>query len=203
MIQAVLITGFFRSTIGQYLSRYLDRKQEKREQYRELESILLQIRDLTKEDYREAGKASVEARKRGSDPADISHEGARVWKLHKRLHEAVDQLYPELSDDFKNAVEQIDDWIAKLNDGAALTHMNEKWVRGGAGEALNELPPLGWKERVKHRLGMTIKYSESIDIHFQQQAKVKAALAERQEKLAEVGYYEDQDSETGNKEREK
>lgn len=181
MIHAILITDFFRSTIGEYFSKRWERKGEKREQYRELETVLLQIRDLTKEDYREAGKAAVEAKKREEHPADITHKGARVWDLHRRLQEAVDPLYPELSDDLLEGVEQIDEWIMKLNDGAALTHMHEKWVRGGAGEALNELPPLGFMGRVKHRLGMAKEYPESMDIHYQRQAEVKAALAERQQ----------------------
>lgn len=202
MIHAVLITDFFRGTIGEFLSKRWERKQEKRKQYRKLETVLFQIRDLTKEDYREAGKAAVKAKKRGEHPADIPHKGARVWDLHRRLQQTVDPLYPGLSDDFLEGVEQIDEWITKLNDGAALTHMHEKWVRGGAGEALNELPPLGLKERIKHRLGMTEEYPESMDIHYQHQAEVKAVLAERQEKLLEAGYYEEQANEEENKDRE-
>lgn len=191
----MMVFGFIETGLGSLIDHFLSSRRERRDNYRTLESVLLQIYELEEDDFRQAGQAARQASENGLDNTAVSHPGARVWQLRERMREAVDPVYPELSNKCKDGIDQADEWIQKLNDGGVVAHAQVTWVCGGAGEALNELPKLTIRGKVNRWLGRETRYLESMDIKMGKQVEVKAGLETRREMREDTGHHLEEENE--------
>lgn len=131
--------GNFRCVFWAFVAHLFVSYRNQQNQYQELINLLAQIAELDKEQFREAGNAAIEAQEKEVDPTEIVHQGNRLWRLRERVHEAAEPIYTELPSECKNSIDCMDDWIMKLRDGPGLSHMNQQWVTGEAGDAIESI----------------------------------------------------------------
>lgn len=181
------ITGLLVAFLGAFFAHLLVYYRNMKVDFDDFSSILIQIYELDEEDLREAHQAARKAKDAGVGNSEVPHPGSKVWRLRKRLQETVQPCYPFLDSDTKEAVDQIDSWITKLDESSVAIPAHLTWITGGAGDALENIPFMSVRDFLYHYfLGNQRDYQSSMEKRMAQQADVYEGLRERQSKLDEL-----------------